>query len=1126
MALVEYTGEIAPVEKPAVTPAFVPYTGEVAPVAKPVPAGGFLQDIGKLVGAGALQTLAGSPEALQYAGAETTKDTFFKPTETLNLLADPAALTNKVVGAFGFSPVFQEATNLKIVPDAVVQQQSAALDNVLTRGKIPQLRQLTDYGTEVAKNIEDSVTPEMKQAMAESSPTGNLIKALGTGDFSELSIGQAPSVQGLAGQAAKVFGSTGTGILMSLLTKSPTVGGAFGFGQASAEGVGDARSYIEKMPENELAQKSEYYRNLLVLGYDPATAKEMTVDKAASTAAMAQGIVGSLGGEFTGKLITGQLDKTLLGAVENRLGKVALGTATGMTEEGLQELAEGVATDLGIDKTVVREIGADSFANLILGAIGGGGPGAVSGAKAKTETKVEAPKFVEYKGDIEPAPAPAAVTPAPEAKVTVEAAPATFEKAQPLPSPLSEDEQYRADMLAELEDIPAQAPAAAQTPVEKAVEPEIAAAPEEVKEPVIQNRNRATPASINQMNQIAGNPDYDRISFSKDFANGAPVVAGNLELPTDQLGSKSTLTSADGRKIPIQYGVVEADEILPSNNADGSVNKEFLDPSYQGFKAIAGNARTAGIQAAYDRGTAEQYKVSMIEDGLHGIDPSVIEGMKKPVLVRVMPQDQLTNDIGDISNVATNLTLSAVEQAKNDANRVDLQGLAFDPNGNITMSALRGFIQSMPVSEQASLIDTNGLPTKQAVDRLNAAIFSKAYENEELVRLSHQAEDAEAKLVLKALSEVAPQMSRLEGAGEYDIRPQVAQAAELAVNARRNGIKLDSLVKQQDMTVDPLAQHILQIMADNARSGKRMAEALKDLADRAYEESQGAAVDMFGEKPKRTVTELAQERPAPDPNLLAQPTEEEQIQREYKRQQEATAPEVPVKKTKATTVSTVTRGPDFSFNGEYVVTMENGDQYTMYRDMSGLTNVPAWRLTPDSAISKEYDLLGWNRKEALEELPNWINTNRAIPLKEKIEVSKKAKKPSKEPLIDESLSKLQANPEQIEKAKDTVRRSIPSADLVWQDGDIGLVRGYDKYTGNPMYVPYNNGSIYNLDIKDIGSHGLYSIGFNEQQQNELLKAREDLEAEAQAKHEKTPYLKFENDAEFSPDVPISMRNVI
>jgi surface antigen len=41
-------------------------------------------------------------------------------------------------------------------------------------------------------------------------------------------------------------------------------------------------------------------------------------------------------------------------------------------------------------------------------------------------------------------------------------------------------------------------------------------------------------------------------------------------------------------------------------------------------------------------------------------------------LVRIMPQEQVTDDIGDVSNTTGNLQLSAVEQSRNDAQRVDL----------------------------------------------------------------------------------------------------------------------------------------------------------------------------------------------------------------------------------------------------------------------------------------------------------------------------------------------------------------------------------------------------------------------------------------------------------------------
>ena len=401
-----------------------------------------------------------------------------------------------------------------------------------------------------------------------------------------------------------------------------------------------------------------------------------------------------------------------------------------------------------------------------------------------------------------------------------------------------------------------------------------AAQVDQIKDVVIQNRNRATPASISQMNQIAANPDYDLVGFSKDFGTGAPVVAGDSPIPEAQLGRKSTVTASDGRKIPVQYAVIDARAVLPSNNVDGSVNSEFFQPDYPGLRAIAGNARSAGLQAAYDRNTAGKYKEDLTNDDLHGISSEAIKNMAQPVLVRVMPKDQVTNDIGDISNVASNLNLSAVEQAKNDSNRIDLAGIRHDQEGNLDNNALRGFINSMPNTEQANLIDNNGLPTKQATERLNAAIFQKAYNNDDLTRLAYQADDSEARNIIRALSSAAPQMSRLDGAGEFDIRPQLIEAAQLAVNARRNGVKLSDLVNQQDMTVDPLSNNILQLFADNARSFKKIASSLQNLSNLAFEQTQKPAEDIFGETPKMTREELVTQglKPTEEEQLLSQDT--------------------------------------------------------------------------------------------------------------------------------------------------------------------------------------------------------------------------------------------------------------
>ena len=385
--------------------------------------GTFASDIGKLVGAGGITGVLGAPEATQAAASSAARETAFAPTDVLNLLSNPQALTNKVTGALGLPFVFGEDKTANLVPEPVIQKQKAELDKALTEGKIQSLKTITDYGSRLGKELEASISPEMKDAMAMSQPSGNIIQALDTGDFSKISMGEAPSALGLTGQFAKVFGSTAPLIATAIVTKSAAPAAVMGFGQAGSEGVSDARDHIKAMSDQDLAKNSEYFRNLVLLGYDPAMARRMTEEKAADTAALYQGVIGALGGEFTGNLVIGKLDKALLSSARNRATRILQGATIGATEEGLQEMAEGLATDLGINKTVAREMGADSFANLILGALGGGGPGGVRGAVAPgKEPSVIAPEKPVSAPAVpaEPTPTEAAAN-APEAPI--EAAP-------------------------------------------------------------------------------------------------------------------------------------------------------------------------------------------------------------------------------------------------------------------------------------------------------------------------------------------------------------------------------------------------------------------------------------------------------------------------------------------------------------------------------------------------------------------------------------------------------------------------------------------------------------------------------------------------------------------------------
>lgn len=495
-----------------------------------------------------------------------------------------------------------------------------------------------------------------------------------------------------------------------------------------------------------------------------------------------------------------------------------------------------------------------------------GGAAAADAARSLVRREPTAPGQADYQAALDrvfgrqaaPEPAPAA----PPQLDPVRQAQATINRimgqppAAPAPAPAPAEADPIGELIGQLQAAaPAAAPAQLEAPAPapaapvQATLPEPAAAPAQDDAPILQNRNRSTPTSIAQMQSISQAPDYGRLGFSRDFANGAPVVAG-LDLEPDLLGRTDLAVAADGRRIPVQYAVVEADQVLASNNADGTPNADYGRQELDALRAIAGNGRIAGLQAAYRAGNAEGYKAELADDSLHGVSPEAIARMRAPVLVRVMPREAVTRDIGDVSNTVGNLELSAVEQANNDAQRVNLDALSFAADGGVTAEAVRQFVRAMPQAEQGNLIDTNGQPTKQAVDRLNAAVFARAYGNDDLVRLFAQAQDPEARNVLSALAQVAPKMARLAGAGALDIRGVVSQAAEIAVNARREGKTLAKAAAQLDLAADPDVGVILQLFADNARTVAPVVEALGNAADLAYTEATKPAQDMFGEVPR------------------------------------------------------------------------------------------------------------------------------------------------------------------------------------------------------------------------------------------------------------------------------------
>jgi hypothetical protein len=273
----------------------------------------------------------------------------------------------------------QEQAQDKRAAQITIDRAMSAIPN------IPGTKELANYGDSVQKDIQASLSEAGKKRLAGSTPTGNIFKG-------ELSFGEDPTLSGYALQASSVLGSLAPVITTAIATRSPTAVMGVGGGMAAGEAADTAKEYISKLTDEQLLEVSPYYKAMVDRGVSQKEARQIVTDKASENGAMLQGMVAAVGDRITGKLLTGAYDN-ILGRIGGAsvAGRVTAGTAFGAAEESLQETTEGLASDIGIRSQITdKELGEGSAANLILGAIGGAGPGGIRGAMATPERQIAA----------------------------------------------------------------------------------------------------------------------------------------------------------------------------------------------------------------------------------------------------------------------------------------------------------------------------------------------------------------------------------------------------------------------------------------------------------------------------------------------------------------------------------------------------------------------------------------------------------------------------------------------------------------------------------------------------------------------------------------------------------------
>lgn len=280
----------------------------------------------------------------------------------------------------------------------------------------------------------------------------------------------------------------------------------------------------------------------------------------------------------------------------------------------------------------------------------------------------------------------------------------------------------------------------------------------------IQNRDRTTTESKFQMLSIAQNPDFNRLRSGAMLGEGAPVVAYLPDNSSAILGKREIVSASDGRRMEMRFAVMEARDVLASNSADGSRNRDFTNPEIEKARAIAGNGRVAGLQGAYREVKATNYRKELTDSAKdYGISKRAIKRMKEPILVRVMEDKDVTLDIGEISNRSGIAKLGAAEQAAQDARNVDLSTVTSRQDGELTNESIEAFVKATPDKE--GLLNAKGeILYDNARTRLRPAIFASDYGGTSLIDRFISTNDKEKK-TLNLLMEAAPEVVKLRKIG-------------------------------------------------------------------------------------------------------------------------------------------------------------------------------------------------------------------------------------------------------------------------------------------------------------------------------------------------------------------------
>lgn len=278
----------------------------------------------------------------------------------------------------------------------------------------------------------------------------------------------------------------------------------------------------------------------------------------------------------------------------------------------------------------------------------------------------------------------------------------------------------------------------------------------------------------------------------------------------------------------------------------------------------SGNGRTLAIAKAYESGRAEEYRAFLDQYAAErGID---IAGINNPVLVRTRLTDTDRVQFTQLANQADVAQYSATERAVSDSDRLpDASLLKINNDGSInldgSMDFVRGFVGSLPKSEQGTVITGDGRLSQEGKRRIESAIMQRAYDDSSLIGRMAENLDDDSKTVLNALLRAAPQLAQLDslvkqgGRHQNTLAKDLAQAAQKLSDLKANGQTVPDYLNQGQLLEDGLsdgAKQFLNVFDTNKRSAKAISDNIQSEIDRIEGMGDPRQGSLFGDGPEES----------------------------------------------------------------------------------------------------------------------------------------------------------------------------------------------------------------------------------------------------------------------------------